>query len=62
MPSSCSGDVVYCLKTDNPNRPLVITQQDDETVTVDCLFLNCPFFDRCKLSKNPIVQTFLSRS
>ena len=57
-----SGDIVYCLKTDDPNRPLVITQQDNGTVAVNCLFLNCPYFDRCKLSNNPTVRAYLARS
>ena len=57
-----SGDIVYCLKTSNPNRPLVLTCHADGSLTVDCLFLKCPFFDKCKLSKNPVVQDFLMRS
>ena len=42
MAEMCSGDIVYCLKTDKPNRPLVLAHYEDGTVGVDCLFQKCP--------------------
>jgi len=61
MAEMCSGDIVYCLKTDNPNRPLVLTHYEDGTFDVDCLFQKCPFLEKCQLSKNPFVRDYLSR-
>ena len=62
MPDTQSGDIVYCLKENNPNRPILLTHHENSIITADCLFLKCPFFGKCQLSKNHFVQNFLSHS
>jgi hypothetical protein len=61
MVAKCSGYVVYCLKTENPNRPLVLTHHEDGSISVDCLFLKCPFLHKCQLSENSFIKDYLSR-
>lgn len=58
-PVAHSGDIVFCHKTENPQRPILITHYDDGTLTADCSFLQCPFLDKCKLSRNSFVKQYL---
>ena len=61
MSKTQSGEIVYCIKTDNPNRPILITHHENGSLSTDCLFLKCPYFKKCALSRNTHIQAWLNQ-